>query len=264
MRNGSFFKYILFICILFVAACEDIIDVDLNSAEPRVVIEGIVAEDSFAVVKITMTKDFGSTNEYIPVRDAVVKISDDMGNSETLEVNSGGYYVSSEITGVAGRTYNLLVAHEGKEYTSVSKMPPLVLIDSLTLFDFPFLDYPTPMVHFTDPKGADNDYYRFIVYVNGERPMNEYSLISAKYMDGFSVHQRLSVPHNHNDEDDPVKQGDILTVEMQCIDEDCYTFWDTLLMIENSLTNPTNNISGGALGYFSAYTFSKKSIEAVW
>lgn len=255
----------LYITVISLFACEDLIDVELRSAEPRIVIEGNVRMDSLARVRITMTKDFSSTNDYLPVKDAVVKLWDDVGNEDILQLNDSGYYVSTTIRGIEKRTYNLSVEHDGVLYTAVSRMPPVVKIDSLTLFEFPMIDYPTPMVHFMEPKGIENDYYRAIVYVNGKRPGTGYSLINGDYMDGLIVRERLSVrTDNPNDEEDPVKQGDELMVELQSIDEGSYKFWETLMMIENSLNNPTSNIEGGALGYFCAYSFDRMTITAVW
>jgi len=251
------------IAAILLSSCEDIIDVDLRSVEPEVVIEGYIRMDSLAVVRITKTKDFSSTNEYIPVEDAIVKIRDSAGKEETLQLNDSGNYVAPSIRGIERYTYNLSVEYNGLEYTSVTTMPPLVPLDSLTLFDFPMIDYPTPMVHFKDPVGEENNYYRFIVYINGERYKNEYDLGSGEFMDGLYMRQRLSL-HADEDDDDPVKQNDEYMVEMQCIDKDSYRFWETLMMIENSLTNPTSNIKGGALGYFSAYSYDRKSIKAVW
>lgn len=255
----------LFIVVISLSACEDMIDVELRSAEPRIVIEGNVRMDSLATIRITMTKDFSSTNEYLPVKDAIVKLWDDFGNKEILQLNDSGYYVSISIRGVEKRVYNLSVEHEGTLYTAVSQMPPVVKIDSLTLFEFPMIDYPTPMVHFAEPKGIENDYYRAIVYVNGKLPGTGYGLINGDYMDGLVIHERLSVStDNSNDDEDPVKQGDELMVELQCIDEGAYKFWETLMMIGTSLNNPTSNIKGGALGYFNAYSFDRMTITAIW
>lgn len=264
MKNIYIYKLILILFPFIFFSCEDIIDVELNSVEPHIVIEGNVRMDSLATVRVTTTKDFSSVNEYTPIRDAVVKITDNAGNEETLTINANGDYVAQNIRGVINRTYSLSVTHEGIEYTAESRMPPVVNIDSLTLFDFPFLDYPTPMIHFTDPKGDINQFYRFVVFVNGVRPYNWFELFSSEMIDGFPIHQRLSVPYGNNDTEDPVHQGDTLSVEMQCIDEDVFTFWSTLDMIDNSLANPTSNIKGGALGYFSAYSHQLASIEAIW
>lgn len=260
-------KYIISIVTavsgLFVISCEKEIDIDLRSVEPHLVIEGKVIQDSLAMVKLTNTKDFDENNEYIPLTGANILISDDAGNSETLVMSSSGWYIAPTLKGVVGRTYNLSVSYDGKEYTSTSKMPPMVPIDSITMFHIPTMDYDIPRLHFKDPLGTTNDYYRKKIYINGKYISLEYEAISADRIDGTVIVDLSFIPENKL-ENDEIKKGDKIMIELQSIDKGAFTFFDTLGNIENSLNNPTSNIEGGALGYFSAFTFDRKEIEANW
>jgi len=63
----------------------------------------------------------------------------------------------------------------------------------------------------------------------------------------------------------PIVAGDVLTVEMQCIDSMTYQFYFTLSQSQNANsatpTNPVSNIMGGqCLGYFSAHTSQSLSM----
>lgn len=260
------YKYIIAVAIisLVTTSCEKEVDVDLRSVEPRLVIEAKVIKDMYATVRLTKTKDFDANNDFPPVKGAVITITDDAGNFETLDFDeASGLYTSKKIIGVERRTYNLSVVCEGMEYTSTSKMPPLVPIDSLTTrFMFPGMDYPYPMVHFQDPIGEENNYYRHLVYVNGKKILQDDLVFTSKYSDGEYVRTLLSV--RTPGDDDPIENGDLITVEHQCLDKDAYTFFETLSNIDNSLNNPTTNIVGGALGYFSAFSVDKKDIIAKW
>lgn len=251
---------------LFVSSCEDVIEVDLHSVEPKLVIEGTVRLGAPAEVIITKTKDFNENNDYPPVTEAVVTISDDAGHTEQLSCDASGRFVAADIKGVERRTYNLSVAYAGETYTSTSFMPPVVKLDSLTLWQFPLVDYPDPMVHFKDPAGEENQYYRFVISINGERPGLMDNLMSTEFLDGNTVHTPIFVRYENydDDDDDPVQQGDNITVEMQCMDKGTYKFFETLSNIDNSLANPTSNINGGALGYFGAYSFTSMDIVAEW
>lgn len=262
-RRPISFVFFLFL-LFFMAGCEDVIDVNLRSVEPRLVIEAAVRLDQPASVLITKTKDFASPNEYEPITDAVVKVWDDNGKEELLETDSYGYYTSAAIRGEEGRTYRLSVMYDGQHYTAVSTMPSMVKIDSLSLFDFPVLDYPFPMLHFTDPSGNENCFYKVVIRVNGILPeSNDYVLVTTEFMDGMPVHQVLPVSTTDEDQD-PFVQGDEINIELQCLDEPAFRFWETLRRINSSLVNPTSNIEGGALGYFSAYSYDNMSIEARW
>ncbi|WP_308600466.1 DUF4249 domain-containing protein [uncultured Dysgonomonas sp.] len=261
-------KYIIVLSalavMLAVTSCEKEIDVDLNSVTPRIQIEGIVKQDQLAKVRVSHTLDFNNNSGYPFLKGAIVKISDDAGNTETLQQDNTGWYVAQNIKGVIGRSYNLSVTYEEKEYTSTSKIPPLVKLDSLSMYKVPVMKYAIPMIHFSDPKGETNQYYRCLVYINGKQlpDVNE-MVLSAEFMDGSPIHQFLPVFIN-DDDVDPIKQGDEIEVEFQCIDKGAYTFFYTLSRIEDSKTNPTSNIKGGALGYFSASTLDKMTITAEW
>jgi hypothetical protein len=250
--------------LLAASSCEKEIDVDLNSVPPRIQIEGIVKQGRPAMVRVSHTLDFNDNSGYPLLKGAIVKISDDAGNSETLQQDNSGWYVAETIKGVIGRTYNLSVTYKDKEYTSTSKMPPLVKLDSLTMYKAPIMKYAFPMIHFTDPKGEANQYYRCLVYINGKQlpDMNEL-VLSAELVDGSPIHQFLPVFTNDNNVD-PVKQGDEILIESQCLDKGAYTFFYTLSRIDNSKTNPTSNITGGALGYFCASSIDRMTIIAEW
>lgn len=261
-------KYkIIFLTILIAVSfysCEKEIDVELRSVPPRIVIEGIVKQDQLAKVKVSQTVDFSDNNGYPFLKNAVVKIWDNTGDSEILIQDETGWYTAKEIKGIIGRTYNMSVLYEDKEYTAVSKMPPLVKLDSLTMYKVPIMDYAVPMIHFQDPKGKENEYYRCEVFINGSQlpDMNEL-VLKTDLIDGSPVHQFLPV-FTHDNDNDPIKQGDDILIEFQCLDKGAYTFFYTLGDIEESLTNPTSNILGGALGYFMACTVDRMSIKAEW
>ena len=74
-----------------------------------------------------------------------------------------------------------------------------------------------------------------------------------------------------DEQDDPrnIKSGDRVTIEMQCIDEIVYRYWSTVKAGGGdgdgntaAPANPITNIKGGALGYFSAHTVSRKAVIA--
>lgn len=254
-------------CLLLIGimlSCEDIIDVNLHSVDPKLVIEGVVRMDAPAQVKITKTKDFNDQTPYVPITDAVVTVRDDAGNSETLVCNEDGWFMATALWGVEQRTYYLSVVYEEVEYTATSYMPPRVEIDSLTLWKFPLADFHEPMVHFKDPVGEENQYYRFQISINQEYPRLVENFFSTEFMDGNAIHLPLFVRYEGGNDDDPIEWGDEIGVEMRCLDKELYTFFTTMDDVEHALANPTTNLSGGALGYFGAYSFTHATIWAEW
>ena len=86
-------KSILFlVSILFIAtSCEEVIDLDLNSSNPQVVIEGNVNSATKQVlVKISKSINFDESNSFPKAEKYIVKLKDDGGNSFILDEISPG------------------------------------------------------------------------------------------------------------------------------------------------------------------------------
>ncbi len=68
------------ISIFLLQGCQKVIEVDLNNAEPRIVIEGLITDSPgpYAVI-ISMSGSYFNQPELPPVSDAFVTVSDDEG-----------------------------------------------------------------------------------------------------------------------------------------------------------------------------------------
>lgn len=256
----------LIIPLLF-SSCEKVIDLDLNSADPKIVIEGSITDQPGTyTVKLTRTVNFDESNAFPPVSGAVVTINDNTGNSETLtETNVPGVYATSAIQGVPGRTYTLTVIANDNTYTAVSKMPQPVIIDTLLVAEIsgPHGNEKFIQAQFTDPAGIDN-FYSFILFKNN----NIEKLIfidDDRLQDGEAITFPLFNPPNQRVS---LTTGDSIMVHMQTIDKSVYEYFRTLNELSSgpSLSgaslpaNPLSNINNGALGYFSAHSVKSKFI----
>ncbi|CAD7816114.1 hypothetical protein CHRY9390_03103 [Chryseobacterium aquaeductus] len=260
---------LLIISLFFFTNCEKEIDLDLDDRSGNIVIEANVTDQAGPYyVKITKSVAFTAGNTYPVVNNAVVILSDDNGQTETLNYIGEGFYETVNFTTAPGRTYTLKVTAEGKEFTAKSTMPQPVLLENLQQDSFEVageLSY-TLLPIFTDPSTLGNRY--LFSYTLNSNPNKTFEAFSDNVNNG-SVNQRpLLLP---NDDEDGIsektKVGDIINVEMQCIDAAVYTYYTSLLEIIGgggpgggiTPTNPPSNITNGALGYFSAHTVSKKS-----
>lgn len=257
---------LILIAILLVSlpSCEKEIDVDLKSVPPKIAIEGIVKLDQLATVRVSHTLDFNNNDGYPNLSGAVVTISDDQGNSEILKQGANGWYTAEKIIGKVGRKYNMSVVYDGQEYTATSQMPPHVPLESVTMKKIAAVDNPFVMLRFQDPVGEINQYYRALLFINGKQnpDLTEY-IVSLEFRDGQSYDWDLWVFANDSDID-PIKKGDELTIEFQCVDKGTHKFFDSLVNAVGTPTNPVSNISNGALGYFSACTAEQRTITAEW
>ncbi|HXP51491.1 MAG TPA: DUF4249 domain-containing protein [Bacteroidia bacterium] len=256
--------YIAFIGIVTVlASCQKVINIDLNSASPTIVIVGNLSDQPGPyTVTLNQTVNFSQPNTFPPVDGAFVTIADNAGTVDTLfETTTLGTYHTKKIQGVPGRTYTLNVTSNGQTYTSVSTMPQLVNFDTLIEYERIGPGFRggidtsySPEVVLHDPAGIAN-YYRFLETVNDTLQTN-FDCISDQYFDG----KYIAYPIRHK-----INVGDSIKVEMQCINKGAYTYMTTIGQASGSTNvtpaNPVSNISNNALGYFSAHTSRVRSIQ---
>ena len=112
---------ILLVMVIIFTSCRELyFPDDIRSLEQTPVIRGIICEGSTPVVSITYAMGYYETTE-IPVSDATVVVTDNLGNQvELLEESAGSYKpASDEFKGVIGRTYTLhVITSDGNEYES--------------------------------------------------------------------------------------------------------------------------------------------------
>jgi len=259
-------KYFLIGILTILISCTKEIEIELNSSTPQIIIEGsITDQEGPYTVKITKSVNFSEDNNFPPVENAEVIISDNEGNMETLQEILPGIYKTQNLQGMQGRVYNLTVNTENQTFTASSQMPNTVNLDSLSYTE---RISPIPgnnqnlfsiIPAFTDPANVKNN-YRFIQTANN---VKDKSIIIANddLTDGLPNQRPLMSI------DFEIQMGDTVEIEMQNIDNKMYDYFYSLSQINGSSpagtgtpANPTSNISGGALGYFSAHTVQKMSV----
>ena len=257
------FIYILIVAVAF-ASCEKVIEVDTDGNNNTIVIEGNITNTPPPYfVKVKSSVAYSQSSVYPPVTNALVIITNDAGVRDTLTYTNNGLYRTNKIIGTPGSTYTLNVTTNNIVYTAQSKMPNVVILDSLRSIDLKFrneVQYNVIPVY-TDAQFFGNG-YRFIQTINGVQDKT-YVVWNDNVNNGL-VNQR---PIRTRDADVKIKVGDVVKVEMWCIDENVYRYFYTLQELTGgglgggvTPTNPPNNISNGALGIFSAHTTQQKSI----
>src|SRR6185312_7927452 len=119
---------------LLAIGCQKVINIDLNSASPAIVIIGNINDQPGPyTVTLSQTVNFSAPNTFPPINGAFVTIADNAGNIDTLVETIQGTYITKRIMGVAGRTYSLTVTANGQTYTASSTMPQVVKFDTLEI-----------------------------------------------------------------------------------------------------------------------------------
>ncbi len=252
-------------------SCEQVISIDLNTASPRLTVTAIVTDQPgpYSVV-LSRTESYFSSNDLFPaVRNAIVTISDDAGNSEILSETTPGTYKTSSLQGTSGRTYHLKIIDENQTYEAYSYLPYPVKLDSVSSQKVTTTGRKENSnsyylkCFFNDPAGSI-DYYRVESTVaNTDTLASVYQIYSDQVTDGQKIVFPLQRP--------TFNPGDIADVELYHINSVNYDYFKTANNILRNKkgpmaaasapqANPLTNISGGAMGYFGTFAVSKKRL----
>lgn len=250
------------ILLMAIPSCKRVIDIDISNSEQKLVIEGKLTNVSgIQTINITKTVAYNDANVYPPVTGATVSIGSTTGTVTFKETQPGVYSTTANYRGRSGTAYTLTVKTGDQTYVATSAMPSQVMLDSLNINGLSFgkKTVKTVSVFYHDPPDQVNQ-YNFLMFVNGVQVKQVFT-VNDNLTNGRIVNSTL---YQYDIE---LKTGDKVEVEMQCIDKYVYNYWYNLSQQggngpNNSATpsNPTSNISNGALGYFSAHTVQRKSI----
>jgi len=141
--NGRLLHFIrndvsLLLLLLFLLTdCQQKIDVKIPDYVEKLVVEGKIEVGTNPQVYLSYTVPyFGNHTTNISdfaVKGAFVTVTDGI-TIDTLKdatFGNGFYYVAAHMTGVEGRTYNLMIQVNGKVYTAQTSIYPQVKLDTL-------------------------------------------------------------------------------------------------------------------------------------
>ncbi|HEY6902155.1 MAG TPA: DUF4249 domain-containing protein [Puia sp.] len=252
--------------LLLGVSCKKAVSVDLRNASPQLVIEGEVVNGGTPQVRLSRSVKFSDPNSYPPVSGADVRVTDSSNGLIAFLRESqpgSGLYTTRVFSGVPGHVYLMQVVVDGNMYAARSVMPRPVTLDSVSFAmntDFSNKQSINAVVNFQDPPGLGN-YYQFVETLRGRLLPNVF-VFEDRLSDGRYIQQPLFNDSSY------LQKGDTLTLTMNCIDKNIYDYFFTLSGVTSTNTlqtatpaNPNTNISGGALGYFSAHTMNRVKVE---
>lgn len=257
------FTVVIFL-VLLLASCERVIDINLNDANPQIVIEATINNnDALPQVKITSTGNFFSPYTANPVSGAKITLSSKT-KEYTYKENNEGNYVFQMSDSFNPALYKLSVAYNGETFDAESQMPDIIAINHLA-FEYKgksFYYEAGYVVSFVliDPEDQEN-YYRVRYFLNGElqNEADDFMLYSDKLFNGKAVQMELNGTR--------FELNDRITIELMSINESTYEYFNTLssIVTQNNIEsaapdNPKSNFSNGALGYFAAYSSDIKTV----
>lgn len=267
MKNKFLIFTVLTGFLGFFSSCEKVIEIELEETETQIVIEANLQAGTHPfVVVISETAPYFEAELPESIEDAVVTLRDDAGNVFNVPHEQNGKYIST-FEGIPGRTYTLEAEIEGVVYTAESTMQEKVeLLEVFTEFEEAIGPRDEGYIfffRFQDEPEAKN-FYRLIHTVNDTVQLDgdDLQVVDDVAFDGGAA--RLPIFQKVFD------LGDTVSIELLHLDESAFNYYNTLGNIIGGGSgpfggsaapgNPETNWSGGALGYFSAYSSDTASL----
>ncbi len=255
-------QYILLFLFIFIfsTACEEVIDVELDSANPVLVAEGVIEPGRPAWIKLSYTSDYFSEEEVVYEENARVYITDDKGNSDSLSYDSKGIYIGEDIFGEVNTTYTMFINVNNQEYQASS-----TLLASSKILNVWFgksgisqlgEDESNYEIYVKIHNDIEQDnYYLFKFFENGEVKNDRYSLANSSYYSEESYLEYNPILVSFD-------AGSSVEVVLYRLDENTYNYYSQLNdLLEDDFGgsstpyNPQSNFGDDVLGYFSARSY---------
>ena len=233
MNRNLFTVVLLF--ILGFTSCTDVIEVEVPTAPPRLVIEASIdwrkgTSGNFQRVKLSSSTPFFENLQDSPVTGAQVKITNDTDGTEFQfqDENNGTYFTASFVP-VIGQSYTLQVDHEGETYIARETLTPVVEIDSVFQstdngFDQNALEV---NVLFTDPANVPNFYLAKFLRQGDLLP----TLFDIKdeFTDGNQIRIIYERIENEDTGEMEFEPGDVVEIDLNGISSPYYDFMRILI-----------------------------------
>ncbi|MFN5444208.1 MAG: hypothetical protein ACK48V_08265 [Crocinitomicaceae bacterium] len=279
-----FFTLSVVVLLLTTFSCEKVIKLDLNSENPKIIIEAPINIDSTnQKITIKQTVNFDDENSGIAVITADVTISNGTTSIKFNHISNGEYEASTPLSFFGSdKSYELKVIHEGKTHIATSICPVVSIpLDSIGVYKqktFGRYNYSVAALRNETPKGVPN-WYQYQAKKNGVK-INKILIDDDQNLDGVTVTRKpiFDLPEFSPDtivNDLPkfkVEKNGVTTladsVELELtlvnIEYKVFRYYFNLILNQGGRqsatpSNPDPLFTNGALGYFSVQkSYTKK------
>ncbi len=222
---------IAIVTLLSMFACEDVVDIDLDTAEPKLVIDAAIkwqkgTTGNEQTIRLTTTGDFYA-NEIPIATGATVVITDGIATYNFNEEPGTGNYVCTNFNPVINGIYTLTIIYKGETYTSTDKLyatPAIDTIEQSIITGFGGEEN-IQVKFFYQDNGTEDNYY-LVGFKNSTISYPEYGAIDDKFFQG-NVMFGLYI-------DEDLKPNDQLNASLQGISSRYFNYMTKLLNIAGS------------------------------
>lgn len=258
MINKALALLTLLLALSF-TSCEDVVNLDLETGETRLVIDAEImwkkgTDGKEQTIKISKTAPYYN-NTTPKVSGAQVRVENSNGDVFTFNETEAGVYKCTNFVPVIDMDYKLFIEAEGKSFTATEKLTsvvPINKVEQALVPDFGGEDVIELTFYYTDP--ADQVNFYITDYQSEFLIFPEYEITNDEFYNGNTISTRFS--------DEDMKAGNTVKITHRGVSKNFFNYMK--LILEASSSNPfsvppgnirgnilnTNNANDYALGYF--------------
>jgi hypothetical protein len=255
-RAATLFTVLL---VLFLSSCEEVVTLDLETGEPKIVIDAEIlwnkgTTGNEQVIKISKMAPYYSATTP-KVSGAQVRVENSNGTVFVFNETEPGLYACNDFVPVLNMDYTLYVEVEGKSFRAVEKLisvTPIKRIEQGFQLNASGPDIPEITFYFDDP--ADQANYYLTAYDTDTQFFPYFMITDDDLTNGNEINNRLA--------DEDLKPGLTVEITHNGISKNFFNYMN--LVFEASSWNPfastpgnirgnivnTTNPDDFALGYF--------------
>lgn len=185
-------KVLLFIILIGLVSCQDVIDVDLPQSEPKLVIDASInwikgTTGNNQAIKLTLSAPY--FNDIIPpATGAIVKvINADNVVFNFVEDGTSGVYKNNTFIPIINQNYNLIIEYNGETYKAsetLKSVAPITRVEQTDEGGFTGEDFEIK-AYTNDP--ADEDNYYLLEFSNNIPTLPELEVFKDEFVNGNEV-----------------------------------------------------------------------------
>ena len=256
-------KIIVFLFVLFsFTSCEKVIDVGLNTGEPKLVVEASIrwyegTDGSQQKIRLSTTTDYFAS-EIPAVTDAVVFVTNSSGQVFTFIQNElPGTYECNDFIPVINENYTLTISYQGETYTATEALlntPTITRVEQKD--DAGIIGNETEVKFFFNDFVNETNHY-FLRIDDPYKVIPEYGVLEDRF---FQNNEMFGLYYSED-----LKPGDTLKCALNGVTLNYYNYMNVLLTQTGTnsagpFSTPTSTIRGNvvnqtnfanfALGFF--------------
>lgn len=219
-------KILYILAVLFLVSCEDKVNIDLDTASPKLVIDATISWQKGTLgndqkIKLSLTTSFYS-NVIPPASGATVFITNSSNTIfNFIEILGTGEYACSNFNPVLNETYTLTIQYQGQTYTATDTLLPTPTIDGTQQTTVQgFGGDEIQVKFFYQDNGLENNNY-LIGVQNSAKLLPEYGVLKDEFFQGNQMFGFYT--------DSDLKANDVLNFSLKSITLRYFNYMNKLL-----------------------------------